>query len=57
MNALDKVIGYFSPERAFRRARFRAATETFAYDGAKSGAARTDGWRPAATRTLRSAPP
>ena len=43
MNALDKVIGYFSPERAFRRARFRAATERFAYDGAKSGR-RTDGW-------------
>ena len=43
MNALDKVIGYFSPERAYRRARFRAATETFAYDGAKSGR-RTDGW-------------
>ena len=43
MNALDKLIGYFSPERAYRRARFRAATETFAYDGAKSGR-RTDGW-------------
>src|ERR1035441_9486763 len=43
MNALDKVIGYFSPERAYRRARFRAATERFAYDGAKSGR-RTDGW-------------
>ena len=43
MNALDKVIGYFSPERAYRRARFRAATEVFAYDGAKSGR-RTDGW-------------
>ena len=43
MNALDKVIGYFSPERAYRRARFRAATEMFAYDGAKSGR-RTDGW-------------
>jgi lambda family phage portal protein len=43
MNALDKVIGYFSPERAYRRARFRAAAETFAYDGAKSGR-RTDGW-------------
>ena len=43
MNALDKVIGYFSPERAYRRARFRAAAERFAYDGAKSGR-RTDGW-------------
>ena len=43
MNALDKMIGYFSPERAYRRARFRAATERFAYDGAKSGR-RTDGW-------------
>ena len=43
MNALDKVIGYFSPERAYRRARFRSATEMFAYDGAKSGR-RTDGW-------------
>ena len=43
MNALDKVIGYFSPERAYRRGRFRAAAETFAYDGAKSGR-RTDGW-------------
>ena len=43
MNALDKMIGYFSPERAYRRARYRAATEAFAYDGAKSGR-RTDGW-------------
>ena len=43
MNALDKVIGYFSPERAYRRARFRSAAEMFAYDGAKSGR-RTDGW-------------
>jgi lambda family phage portal protein len=43
MNALDKMIGYFSPERAFRRARFRSATETFAYDGAKTGR-RTEGW-------------
>src|SRR5512140_2677989 len=43
MNAIDKVIGYFAPERAYRRARFRAATEVFAYDGAKSGR-RTDGW-------------
>ena len=43
MNAIDKMIGYFSPERAFRRARFRAATEAFGYDGAKSGR-RTDGW-------------
>ena len=34
MNALDKVIGYFSPERAYRRARFRSATEMFAYAGA-----------------------
>ena len=43
MNALDKVIGYFSPEQAYRRARFRLAIETFAYEGAKSGR-RTDGW-------------
>jgi capsid protein len=43
MNALDKLIGYFSPERAYRRARYRAATEFFSYDGAKSGR-RTDGW-------------
>ena len=43
MNALDKAIGYFSPERAFRRAQFRAAAVRFAYDGAKSGR-RTDGW-------------
>lgn len=43
MNALDRAIGYFSPERAFRRAQFRAAAVTFAYDGAKSGR-RTDGW-------------
>lgn len=43
MNALDRLIGYFSPERAYRRARFRAAAEMFAYDGAKSGR-RTDGW-------------
>jgi lambda family phage portal protein len=42
MNTLDKLIGYFSPEKAFRRARFREATR-FAYDGAKSGR-RTDGW-------------
>ena len=46
MNVLDKVIGYFSPELAFRRARFRSATEMFAYDGAKSGR-RTDGWHAA----------
>jgi hypothetical protein len=43
VNALDKAIGYFSPERAFRRAQFRRATQAFAYDGAKSGR-RTDGW-------------
>ena len=43
MNTLDKFIGYFSPERAYRRARFRSAAELFAYDGAKSGR-RTDGW-------------
>ena len=43
MNALDKAIGYFSPERAYRRAQFRRATQTLAYDGAKSGR-RTDGW-------------
>jgi lambda family phage portal protein len=43
MNALDKMIGYFSPERAYRRAQYRAATEVFAYDGAKSGR-RTGGW-------------
>jgi capsid protein len=43
MNAIDKVIGYFSPERAYRRAQYRAATEVFAYDGAKSGR-RTEGW-------------
>src|ERR1035437_9334088 len=44
MNAIDKMIGYFSPERGFRRAQYRAATtEVFAYDGAKSGR-RTDGW-------------
>ena len=43
MNAIDTVIGYFAPERAYRRARFRAAAETFAYEGAKSGR-RTDGW-------------
>jgi capsid protein len=43
MNAIDKVIGYFSPERGYRRAQYRAATQVFAYDGAKSGR-RTDGW-------------
>src|ERR1019366_842688 len=43
MNAIDKVIGYFSPARGYRRAQYRAATEVFAYDGAKSGR-RTDGW-------------
>jgi lambda family phage portal protein len=43
MNFLDKFIGYFDPERAFRRERFRAAMEVLAYDGAKSGR-RTDGW-------------
>jgi len=43
MNAIDKMIGYFSPERGYRRAQYRAATEVFAYDGAKSGR-RTDGW-------------
>jgi capsid protein len=43
MNAIDKMIGYFSPERAYRRAQYRAAAEAFAYDGAKSGR-RTDGW-------------
>src|ERR1019366_5123197 len=37
------MIGYFSPERGYRRARYRAATQVFAYDGAKSGR-RTDGW-------------
>ena len=43
MNAIDRMIGYFSPERGYRRAQYRAATEVFAYDGAKSGR-RTDGW-------------
>ena len=43
MNALDKAIGYFSPERAYRRAQFRRATQTFAYDGAKTGR-RAEGW-------------
>ena len=43
MNAIDKMIGYFSPERGYRRAQYRAATEVFAYDGAKAGR-RTDGW-------------
>src|ERR1019366_3633019 len=43
MNAIDKVIGYFSPARGYRRAQYRAATEVLAYDGAKSGR-RTDGW-------------
>jgi lambda family phage portal protein len=42
LNRLDKLIGYFSPEAAFRRARYRQAAN-FAYDGAKSGR-RTDGW-------------
>ena len=43
MNSLDKAIGYFSPEWAFRRAQFRHATESFAYDGAKTGR-RGEGW-------------
>ena len=43
MNSLDKAIGYFSPEWGFRRARFRHATESFAYDGAKTGR-RGEGW-------------
>ena len=43
MNAIDRMIGYFSPERGYRRAQYRAATQVFAYDGAKSGR-RTDGW-------------
>src|ERR1035437_3457995 len=37
------MIGYFSPERGYRRAQYRAATQVFADDGAKSGR-RTDGW-------------
>jgi lambda family phage portal protein len=48
MNALDKIIGYFAPEWAYRRSRYRAAMETFAYDGAKSGR-RTEGWIAAAS--------
>jgi hypothetical protein len=43
MNAIDRMIGYFSPERGYRRAQYRAATQVFAYDGAKSGR-RTDSW-------------
>ena len=43
MNTLDRAIGYFSPEWAFRRARYRSATQTFAYDGAKTGR-RAEGW-------------
>ena len=43
MIAIDRMIGYFSPERGYRRAQYRAATQVFAYDGAKSGR-RTDGW-------------
>jgi lambda family phage portal protein len=42
MNAIDKLIGYFSPEAAFRRVRYRQAMR-FSYDGAKSGRT-TDGW-------------
>jgi len=35
MNFLDKVIGYFSPERAFHRAQFRKAADLMAsYSGA-----------------------
>lgn len=42
MNAVDKVIAYFSPKRAFERERFRQAAR-LSYEGAKSGR-RTDGW-------------
>lgn len=41
MNALDRVIGWFAPERGIRRSRARALLGR-AYEGA----ARTDGWRP-----------
>jgi lambda family phage portal protein len=41
-NPLDRLIGYFAPERAFRRMRFREAMR-LSYDGAKSGR-RTEGW-------------
>lgn len=42
MAALDRVIGYFAPERALRRARARVALSAVrAYEGA----ARSDGWR------------
>ncbi len=42
MGALDNVIGYFSPERALRRARARVALSAVR---AFEGAARSDGWR------------
>lgn len=46
MNALDRVIGWISPERGLRRAAAREMMERVArqsYDGARTGR-RTDGW-------------
>lgn len=45
MNALDRAIGWISPEAGLRRARARAAMSMIrAYDGAKKGRLNSGGW-------------
>ena len=44
MNAIDRMIGYFSLERGYRRAQYRAPTQVFAYDGAKSQKSKAAGF-------------
>lgn len=52
-NAIDRAVGWFSPQRGVERARARAqldawAAEARSYDGAAQGR-HTDGWRTAST--------